>query len=153
MTQIRKRGRPRTSVLNEELVEVHKLLNELRIQNPQAHLHSLQDTLRNRLEQNERKDLLIKMDQIFGLMKQVIPKPPRCICGRRIYSYTYRKEENEKEHYWEIFARCVNPNCRYMRRYLPSGISRKWSRLKSAIKELSKIPTFYELDGQLVEQK
>lgn len=27
--------------------------------------------------------------------------------------------ENEREHYWEVFARCVNPDCRYMRRYLP----------------------------------
>jgi hypothetical protein len=93
------------------------------------------------------------MDKIYGLIKQVIPIPPRCICGRQLYSYTYRKVENEKEHYWEIFARCMNPNCRYMRRYLPSAISYKWSRPKSVIKELAKTPTFYELDGQLVEQK
>ena len=94
-----------------------------------------------------------KISKIYGLIEQTIPIPQRCICGRRLYSYTHRKIENEKEHYCEIFARCVNPNCRYMRRYLPSAISYKWSRSKSAIKELAKIPTFYELDGQLVEEK
>jgi hypothetical protein len=45
----------------------------------------------------------------------------------------------------------VNPDCRYMRRYLP-GTSYKWSRPKSIIKELAKTPTFYEMDGQLVEE-
>src|SRR4030065_442268 len=85
------------------------------------------------------------------LMKQVIPTPGRCICGHRVYSYTYNKVENEREHYWEVFARCVNPDCRYMRRYLPDT-TYKWSRPASIIKELAKIPTFYEMDGQQVEE-
>src|SRR4030067_935081 len=87
----------------------------------------------------------------LNLMKQVIPAPPRCICGRRVYSYTYNKVENEREHYWEVFARCVNRDCRYMRRYLPDT-TYKWSRPASIIRELAKIPTFYEMDGQQVEE-
>jgi hypothetical protein len=106
--------------------------------------------LKKQLELNERRDLLEKIDKIIGLIKQVIPTPPRCICGHRVYSYTYSKVENEMEHYWEVFARCVNPDCRYMRRFLPDT-SYKWSRPKSIIRELAKIPTFYEMDGQLVE--
>jgi hypothetical protein len=38
-----------------------------------------------------------------------------------------------------------------MRRYLPHT-SCKWSRLKSILKELAKIPNFYEMDGQQVEE-
>jgi hypothetical protein len=107
--------------------------------------------LKKQLEENRRNDLLSKIDKIIGLMKQVILTPPRCICGRRVYSYTYNKVENEREHYWEVFARCVNPDCRYLRRYLPHT-SYKWSRPKSIIKEFAKTPTFYEMDGQLVEE-
>jgi hypothetical protein len=39
-----------------------------------------------------------------------------------------------------------------MRRFLPSA-SYHWSRPASIIKELEKMPTFYELDGQKVEAK
>jgi hypothetical protein len=153
MSQTRKRGRPREWVLDEEIIRVHSLLNELKIKNPQAHWSTIKNILKKHLEQSGENNLLQKINKIYGLIEQVIPIPPRCICGCRRYSYTHRKVENEKEHYWEIFARCVNPNCRYMRRYLPSAVSYKWSRPKSVIKELAKTPTFYELDGQLVEQK
>jgi hypothetical protein len=148
--QTRRPGRPREWVLNEEIVEIHRLLTELKTQSPEAHWSNIKDMLKTRLEQMERKDLLSKLDRLYGLARQVIPLPPRCICGSRVYSYTYRKVENENEHYWEIFARCVNPNCRYMRRYLP-WTSYKWSRLEPIIKELEKIPTFYQMDGQKVE--
>jgi hypothetical protein len=149
---MKKPGRPREWVLNEEIVEIHRLANELKTQNPVAHWSTIKDMLRTQLEQRGKKDLLSKLEKLLGLMKQVIPSPPPCICGHRVYSYTYNKVENESEHYWEIFARCVNPNCRYMRRYLPSA-SYNWSRPKSIIKELEKTPTFYELDGQKVEAK
>ena len=151
MIQARKPGRPRGWVLNEEIIEIHKLATQLKIENPQAHWHQIESMLKKQLEQNERKELLSKVDKIIGLTKQVIPTPPRCICGHRVYSYTYNKVENEMEHYWEVFARCVNPECRYMRRYLPNT-SYKWSRPASIIKELAKIPTFYEMDGQQVEE-
>jgi hypothetical protein len=137
-------------VLNEEIIEVHRLATQLKIDNPQAHWHQIEGMLKKQLEFYERKDLLAKIDKIIGLIKQVIPTPPRCICGHMVYSYTYNKVENIMEHYWEVFARCVNPDCRYMRRFLPET-SCKWSRPKSIIKELAKIPTFYEVDGQLVE--
>ena len=150
MMQTKKLGRPREWVLNEEIVEIHRLSTELKTQNPEAHWPDIKDMLKTRLEQKGRKDLLLKLDKLYGLVKQVIPLPPQCICGNRVYSYTYNKVENENEHYWEIFARCANPNCRYMRRYLP-GASYKWSRLKSIIRELEKTPTFYEMDGQKVE--
>jgi hypothetical protein len=153
MSQTKKPGRPREWVLNEEISKVYTLLNELKTKNPKAHWSTLKNILEKRLELRGETDLLQKISKIYGLIEQTIPIPQRCICGRRLYSYTHRKIENEKEHYCEIFARCVNPNCRYMRRYLPSAISYKWSRSKSAIKELAKIPTFYELDGQLVEEK
>jgi hypothetical protein len=152
MNQTKKPGRPREWVLNEEIVEIHRLATELKTQNPLAHWSSIKGMLRTQLEQRERKDLLLKLDKLWGLIRQVIPLPPPCICGHRVYSYTYNKVENENEHYWEIFARCVNPNCRYMRRYLPSA-SYNWSRPTSIIKELEKTPTFYELDGQKVEAK
>jgi hypothetical protein len=151
MTQARKPGRPREWVLNEEIIEVHRLATKLKNRNPQIRWSNIEGMLKRQLEQDERRDLLSKIDKIVGLMKQVIPTPPRCICGLRVYSYTYNKVENEMEHYWEVFARCVNPDCRYMRRYLP-GTSYKWSRPKSIIKELAKTPTFYEMDGQLVEE-
>ena len=150
MTQARKPGRPREWVLNEEIIEIHRIATELKINNPQAHWSNIEGRLKNQLEQHKRKDLLSKLGKIIGLMKQVIPKPPRCICGSRVYSYTCNKVENEKEHYWEVFARCVNPGCRYMRRYLPDT-TYKWSRPASIIKELAKTPTFYEMDGQQVE--
>ena len=150
MKMAKRAGRPREWVLNEEIIEVHKLATELKIQNPQAHWSAIQEMLKTQLEQKGRKDLLKKIDKLFGLIKEVIPMPPRCICGCRVYSYTYNKVENENEHYWEIFARCTNPDCRYMRRYLPST-SYNWSRPKSIIKELEKTPTFYEMDGQKVE--
>ena len=150
MKQTRKPGRPREWVLNEEIIEIHKLSTELKTQNPRAHWSAINDMLRTQLEQMGRNGLLLKIDKLWGLMRQVIPLPPKCICGNRIYSYTYNKIENEYEHYWEIFARCVNPNCRYIRRYLPSA-SYNWSRLKSIIRELEKTPTFYEMDGQKVE--
>jgi hypothetical protein len=151
MNQTRKPGRPREWVLNEEIVEIHRLSTELKTQNPEAHWSTIKGMVRTQLEQTGRKALLLKLDKLLGLMKQVIPIPPECICGKRIYSYTYRKVENENEHYWEIFARCVNPNCRYMRRYLPSA-SYKWSRPQSIIRELEKTPTFYEMNGQKVEE-
>jgi len=150
MMQTKKLGRPREWVLNEEIVEIRRLSTELKTQNPEVHWPDIKDMLKTRLEQMGRKDLLLKLDKLYGLVKQVIPLPPRCICGNRVYSYTYNKVENENGHYWEIFARCANPNCRYMRRYLP-GASYKWSRLKSIIRELEKTPTFYEMDGQKVE--
>ena len=150
MTQARKPGRPREWVLNEEIIEIHRLATELKINNPQVHWSNIEGMLKNQLGKHKRKDLLSKLDKIIGLMKQVIPAPPRCICGRRVYSYTYNKVENEREHYWEVFARCVNPDCRYMRRYLPDT-TYKWSRPASIIKELAKTPTFYEMDGQQVE--
>ena len=150
MTQARKPGRPREWVLNEEIIEIHRIATELKIKNPQVHWSNIEDMLKNQLGKHERKDLLSKLDKIIGLMKQVIPAPPRCIYGRRVYSYTYNKVENEREHYWEVFARCVNPDCRYMRRYLPDT-NYKWSRPASIIKELAKTPTFYEMDGQQVE--
>jgi hypothetical protein len=150
MNQKRKPGRPREWVLDEEMIEIHKLSTELRTRNPKAHSSAIKDMLKTQLEQMRRKDLLLKLDRLWGLMKQVIPIPPECICGNRTYSYTYNRVENENEHYWEIFARCTSPNCRYMRRYLPST-SYTWSRPKSIIRELEKTPTFYEMDGQKVE--
>ena len=150
MKMAKRAGRPREWVLNEEIIEVHKLANELKIQNPQAHWFAIQEMLKTQLEQKGRKNLLEKIDKLLGLIKEVIPMPPRCICGHRVYSYTYRRGENE--HYCEVFARCVNPDCRYMRRYLPSA-TYKWSRPESIIKELAKTPTFYEMDGQQVEEK
>ena len=150
MSQARKPGRPREWVLNEEIVEVHRFVAQLKTENPQAHWSYIEGLLKKQLELDDRKDLLSKIDRIIGLVNQVIPTPPRCICGHRVYSYTYNRVENEMEHYWEVFARCVNPDCRYMRRYLPDT-TYKWSRPKSIIKELAKIPTFYEMDGQLVE--
>jgi hypothetical protein len=143
MKQTRKPGRPREWVLDEEIIEIHKLSTGLKTQNPRAHRSAIKGMLKTQLEQMGRKDLLSKLDKLWDLMKQVIPVPPRCICGSRVYSYTHRK--------LEIFARCVNPNCRYLRRYLPSA-SYNWSRPKSIIKELEKTPTFYELDGQKVEE-
>jgi hypothetical protein len=151
MTQARKPGRPREWVLNEEIIEVHRLATELKIENPKARWSYIEGVLKKQLKLHERKDLLSKIDKIIGLIKQVIPTPGRCICGHRVYSYTYNKVENEREHYWEVFARCVNPDCRYMRRYLPDT-TYKWSRPKSIIRELEKILTFYEMDGQLVEE-
>lgn len=151
MKQNRSPGRPREWVLNEEIIETHELSTGLKTQNPEARWSDIRAILKAQLEQMDRKDLLSKLDKIWGLMRQVIPLPPRCICGRRTYSYTYNRVENENEHYWEIFARCTNPNCRYMRRYLPST-SYKWSRPKSLIAELEKTPTFYEMDGQKVEE-
>jgi hypothetical protein len=148
MKQTRERGRPREWVLDEEIIEIHRLATELKKQNPMAHWSTIKDMLRTQLEQTGRKALLLKLDKLLGLVKQVIPTPPRCICGNRVYSYTYRKEESG---YWEIFARCTNKECRYMRRFLPSA-SYSWSRPKSIIRELEKIPTFYELDGQKVEE-
>lgn len=146
----KKPGRPREWVLDEEIVEIHKLSAELKTVNPRVHWSEIKDMLKAKLDQTGRRDLLSKIDKLYGLMKLVIPLPPRCICGGRVYSYTYRKIEDEKEHYWEIFARCVNPNCRYMRRYLPAA-SYKWSRPESVIKDIEKIPTFYQMDGQKVE--
>ena len=151
MMQARRPGRPREWVLNEEILEVHSLATRLKTEHPQAHWSQIEDMLKKQLEQEERKDLLPKIDKIISLANQVIPSPPRCICGQRIYSYTYNKIDNEREHYWEVFARCVNPDCRYMRRYLPDT-TYKWSRPKSILKELAKIPTFYEMDGQLVQE-
>jgi len=93
MTQARKPGRPREWVLNEEIIEVHRIATELKIKNPQIHWSSIEGMLKKQLEQNRRRDLLSKIDKIIGLMKQVILTPPRCICGRRVYSYTYNKVE------------------------------------------------------------
>jgi len=151
MTQVRKAGRPREWVLNEEIIEVHRLAARLKTDNPKMHWSQIEGILKSHLERDDRQDLLSKIDKIVGLVNQVIPTPPRCICGHRVYSYTYNKVENEREHYWEVFARCVNPDCRYMRRYLPDT-TYKWSRPASILKEIAKIPTFYEMDGQQVEE-
>jgi hypothetical protein len=150
MAHMKKLGRPRAWVLNEEIVEIHRLSTKLKTQHPRAHQSAIKDMVKTRLEQTGRKELLSKLDKLWGLMVQTIPLPPRCICEERSYSYTYRKVENENEHYWEIFARCTNPSCRYMRRYMP-WTTYGWSRPKSIIRELEKVPTFYELDGQKVE--
>jgi hypothetical protein len=147
-----KPGRPREWVLDEEIIEIHRLAADLKAQNPKMHWSDIQKMLRTQLEKTNRSDFLSKLDKLWGLMRHAIPLPPRCICGGRVYSYTYKKGDGLGEHSWEIFARCVNPSCRYMRRYLPMA-SYKWSRPKSIIKELEKIPTFYELDGQKVEEE
>ena len=146
--QIKKPGRPREWVLNEEIIEIHKLSHELKTQHPAAHRSTIKEMLKARLDQMNREELLSKVEKLWGLISHNIPIPPRCICGRKSYSYTYRKVENEREHRWEIFARCTH--CRYLRRYLPAS-TYIWSRKKSIIKELEKIPTFYEMDGQKVE--
>lgn len=91
MKQTRKPGRPREWVFNEEIVETRRLSTELKTQNPSAHWSDIKDMLKARLEQMGRKDLLLKLDKLWGLMKHAIPLPPRCICGRRVYSYTYNK--------------------------------------------------------------
>ena len=150
MNQKRKPGRPREWVLNDEIIKIHELTTELRTQNPKVHWSSIKGMLKIRLEQLGKKDLLSRFDKLWPLTKRVIPLPPQCICGNRVYSYDYRKVETEREHYWEIFARCMNPKCRYMRRYLPSA-RYIWSRPKSAAKELEKMPTFYQMNGQKVE--
>lgn len=149
MARTKKRGRPREWALDEEIIEIHKLTTELKKQNPGASLSEIKGILKTELERTKKVDLLSRLDKILGLMKQVIPLPPRCICGNKVYSYANRKVEEENVHSWEIFARCINPNCFYMRRYLPSA-SYKWSRPKPASKELP--PTFYQMDGQLVEK-
>ncbi len=148
MAQTRKAGRPREWVLDEEIIEIHRLSFELKEQNPTARWSDIKKMLETQLRRMNRNELLVKLDKLLGLMRHAIPLPPRCICGGKIYSYTYRKPENEQN--WEIFARCTNPNCRFLRRYLPSA-GYKWSRPKSIIKDLQRVPTFYELDGQKVE--
>lgn len=150
MTQRRKPGRPQEWALDEEITEVYNIAAELKVQSPKAHWSEIRGVLRNQLELDGKQDILSKFDKITGLLKHTIPVPPRCICGRKVYSFTFNKVENENEHYWEIFARCINRDCRYLRRYLPDT-SYKWSRPKSLIKDLAKIPTFYEMDGQQVE--
>ena len=146
MVQSRKPGRPREWVLEDEIVEIHRLSFKLKTRNPGAHWSAIKEMVRTQLEQTGREKLLPKLDKLWGLMLHVVPLPPRCICGESVYSYAYRKVESDYEHYWEIFARCTNPSCRYLRRYLP-GTSYSWSRPKSLIRELAKVPTFYELDG------
>lgn len=147
MTQTRERGRPREWVLDEEIVEIHKLLIKLKTQHPKGYWSAIKDMLKATLAQTGRSGLLSKLDKLWGLVRQVIPLPPECICGNREYSYTYRKDANG---HWEVFARCTNRKCLYMRRFLPSA-SYSWSRPKSIIRELQRTPTFYELDGQKVE--
>jgi hypothetical protein len=148
MVPTKKAGRPREWVLNDEMVEIHRLSFELKTQKPRAHWSAIKVMVKTQLEQTGRKELLSKLDRLWGLMIQAIPYPPRCICEERSYSYTYRKVENKNEHYWEILARCTNPDCRYLRRYMP-WTTYKWSRPKSIIRELP--PTLYEMDGQKVE--
>jgi len=150
MTQDRKPGRPQEWALEEEITQVYRIAAELKRHNPHAQWSDIEDMLKKQFEETGKKNLLSKLDKITGLVKQVIPLPPRCICGRRVYSFTFNKVENENEHFWEVFARCTNRDCRYLRRYLPDT-SYKWSRPKSLIKEIAKIPTFYEMDGQQVE--
>ncbi|PIU59878.1 hypothetical protein COS86_01925, partial [Candidatus Bathyarchaeota archaeon CG07_land_8_20_14_0_80_47_9] len=79
MMQTKKLGRPREWVLNEEIIEIHKLSTELKTQNPEAHWPDIKDMLKTQLEHRGRKDLLLKLDKLWGLMKQVIPLPPQCI--------------------------------------------------------------------------
>jgi len=62
MKMAKKVGRPREWVLNEEIIEVHKLATELKLQNPQAHWSAIQEMLKTQLEQKGRKDLLEKID-------------------------------------------------------------------------------------------
>ena len=86
MKQTRKPGRPREWVLNEETIEIHKLSTRLKTQNPRAHWSAINDMLKTQLEQMGRKDLLLKIDKLWGLMRPVIPLPLKCICGNKIYS-------------------------------------------------------------------
>ncbi len=150
MTQHKRPGRPQEWALNEEIIEVNRIMTELKTGNPKASWSDIRTMLKTGLEKEGKKNLLSKLDKITSLVKQAIPLPPRCICGRRVYSFTFNKVENENAHYWEIFARCINRDCRYLRRYLPDT-SYKWSRPESLIREIAKIPTFYEMDGQQVE--
>lgn len=150
MTFDRRPGRPQEWALDEEITEVYRLATDLRARYPTSHWSDIKGLLKTRLEEKGRTEIVQKLDKIIGLMKQVIPLPPRCICGRRVYAFTYNKVENENEHYWEVFARCTNRSCRYLRRYLPHA-TYKWSRPKSLVKEMAKVPTFYEMDGQQVE--
>jgi hypothetical protein len=106
MSQTTKPGRPREWVLNEEISKVYTLLDELKTKNPKTHWSTLKNILEKRLELNGETALLKKINKIYGLIEQTVPIPQRCICGRRLYSYTHRKIENEKEHYWEIFTFC-----------------------------------------------
>ena len=46
MTQARKPGRPRKWVLNEEIIEIHRIAAELKINNPQVHWSSIEDMLK-----------------------------------------------------------------------------------------------------------
>ena len=135
--------------MNEEIIEINVLSTELKKQNSTSRWFQIKEMLKTELRLTGKTDLLQKLDKLWGLTKHAIPYPPPCICGSRTYSYTYRKADTER--YWEIFARCVNPNCRYMRRYLPSA-KYSWSRPESALKELKEIPTFYQMDGQKVEE-
>ena len=136
--------------MDEEITAVYRMATDLRARYPTCHWSDIKGLLKTRLEEKGKSEIIPKLDKITGLMKQVIPLPPRCICGRRVYAFTFNKVENENEHYWEVFARCTNRNCRYLRRYLPHA-TYKWSRPKSLVKEMAKIPTFYEMDGQQVE--
>jgi hypothetical protein len=76
MVHARKPGRPREWVLNEEIIEVHRLSTELKTKNPQIHWSSIKSMLKKQLEENRRNDILSKIDKIIGLMKQVTPTPP-----------------------------------------------------------------------------
>ena len=145
----RKIGRPLEWILEEEIIEAYKLILNLEKQNPNRSLTEVLSMVKAELTRKKRQNLLNKIDQIISLLKLLIPSPPRCICGGKKYVFTFREKGMETNHSWEVFARCVNPNCRYLRRYMP-WVSYKWSRLKPAFKELP--PTFYEMDGQLVEK-
>ena len=115
MTQDRKPGRPQEWALEEEITQVYIIAAELKRHNPHAQWSDIKDMLKKQFEETGKITLLSKLDKITGLVKQVIPLPPRCICGRRVYSFTFNKVENENEHFWEVFARCTNRDCRYLR--------------------------------------
>ena len=143
----KRRGRPRQWVLNDEIAEVRKLVFQLKKQDPSTDLLNMKNIVRSRIEENG--ELANKFDRIWDLLHLTIAFPPRCVCGIKVYTFTLRRVEAEKEHRWEVFARCTNPNCRYLRKYI-SSIGR-WSQLPPAYTEIG--PTFYEMDGQMVEEQ
>lgn len=146
---MKKRGRPREWVLDEEIIEVRELIFELKKQKPEMNLTEMRSMIESELEQENNKELARRIDRIWDLLKLLIPVPPRCVCGNKVYTYTFRRVEKKHEHRWEVYARCIDPNCRYLRKYSPK--SKKWSGPESILKEMEKIPTFYQMDGQKVE--
>jgi hypothetical protein len=63
MTQARKPGRPREWVLNEEIVEVHRLAAQLKTENPQMHWSQIESMLKKQLGLRKRKEPLSEVRQ------------------------------------------------------------------------------------------